>query len=188
MAIFSSGTASTVIMSKTGSGLSRSSCGSYRFGFRLIQDPADAGSFLYGMIATLGKLYEDKAMKRPWSGVTSVAVVLASNLFAGASDLTLHLNGAQTFSRTTVKYQCDSQAKAMGLYPGVFSVEYINGGGNSLAIVPVGADTMVFVNVITGSGARYVAKEFTWWDAAGGAIFSSDSLAGKASSNCHRVQ
>ena len=118
----------------------------------------------------------------------AIAGVLASSVLAGASDLTLHMNGTPTFSRKTVKYQCDSQAAKMGLFPGVFSVEYINGGGNSLAIVPVGADTTIFVNVISGSGARYVAKQFTWWDAAGGATFSSDSLAGKATSNCHRVQ
>ena len=127
-------------------------------------------------------------MKKAWTKVVPAVAVLALHGMVGASDLTLHLNGAQTLTRTTVKYQCDSQGKGMGLNPGVFSVEYINGGGNSLAIVPVGADTLIFVNVIAGSGARYVAKEFTWWDAAGGATFSSDSLAGKATSTCHRVK
>lgn len=118
----------------------------------------------------------------------SIAVVLASSGLAGASDLTLHLNGTATFSRTTVKYQCDANAADLHLFPGVFTVEYINGGGNSLAIVPVGADSMVFVNVVAGSGARYVAKEFTWWESGGGVIFSSNSLAGKATSNCHRAK
>ena len=118
----------------------------------------------------------------------SLAVVLASSALAGASDLTLHLNGTATFSRTTVKYQCDANAAELHLSPGVFTVEYINGGGNSLAIVPVGADSMILANVIAGSGARYVAKEFTWWESGGGVTFSSDSLAGKASSSCHRVK
>jgi membrane-bound inhibitor of C-type lysozyme len=127
-------------------------------------------------------------MTRVWSRAVSGFVVLALSAAAGASDLKLHLNGTQMFSRNAVKYQCDTQGAKMGLPAGTFSVEYINGGGNSLAIVPLKSNSLVFANVVAGSGARYVAKEFTWWDAAGGAIFSSDSLAGKASSNCHRVQ
>jgi membrane-bound inhibitor of C-type lysozyme len=114
--------------------------------------------------------------------------LLCSSALAGASDLTIHLNGSQTISRKTVRYQCDAQGTKMGLPAEVFSVEYINGAGNSLAIVPVSGNSMIFANVISGSGARYAAGEFIWWDAAGrGTTFSSDSLAGKMSSECHRV-
>jgi membrane-bound inhibitor of C-type lysozyme len=117
-----------------------------------------------------------------------IGFALCSNAIAGASDLTIHLNGSQPISRKTVRYQCDAQAGKMGLPVGVFSVEYINGAGNSLAIVPVGGNSMIFANVISGSGARYAAGEFIWWDAAGrGTTFWSDSLAGKMSSSCHRV-
>ncbi len=115
-------------------------------------------------------------------------ISLCSSSLAGASDLTIHLNGSQPISRKAVRYKCDAQAIKMGLPAGVFSVEYINGAGNSLAIVPVGGNSMIFANVISGSGARYAAGEFIWWDAAGrGTTFSSDSLAGKMSSECHRV-
>jgi membrane-bound inhibitor of C-type lysozyme len=117
-----------------------------------------------------------------------VGISLGSSALAVASDLTIHLSGSQTISRKTVRYQCDAQAAKMGLPAGVFSVEYINGAGNSLAIVPVSGNSMIFANVISGSGARYAAGEFIWWDAAGrGTTFSSDSLAGKMSSECHRV-
>ena len=116
------------------------------------------------------------------------AAVLSFSVLAGASDLTIHLNGSQPISRNTVKYQCDAQGAKMGLPAGVFSVEYINGAGNSLAIVPVGGNSLIFANVISGSGARYAAGEYIWWDAAGRVTtFSSDSLAGKMSSECHRV-
>jgi membrane-bound inhibitor of C-type lysozyme len=115
-------------------------------------------------------------------------VSLCSGTLAGASDLTIHLSGSQPISRKTVRYRCDSQGPKMGLPEGIFSVEYINGAGNSLAIVPVSGNSMIFANVISGSGARYAAGEFIWWDAAGrGTTFSSDSLAGKTSSECHRV-
>ncbi len=56
---------------------------------------------------------------------------------AGATDLTIHLNGTQPVSRKTVQYQCDAQGAAMGLPATAFPVEYINGAGNSLAVVPV---------------------------------------------------
>jgi membrane-bound inhibitor of C-type lysozyme len=128
-------------------------------------------------------------MSAMWKKVAIGAAVLASNAAAGASDLTLHLNGSQAISRSTVKFECDAQGVKMGLPAGVFSVEYLNGAGNSLAVVPVGGSSLVFANVISGSGARYAAKEFIWWDAGGrGTTFSSDSIAGKMSSACHRVQ
>jgi membrane-bound inhibitor of C-type lysozyme len=106
---------------------------------------------------------------------------------AGATDVTIHLDGSQPISRNTVKYQCDAQGAKMGLPNGVFSVEYLNGAGNSLAIVPVGGNSLIFANVISGSGARYAAGAYIWWDAQGGVNFSSDSLAGKMSSSCHRM-
>jgi membrane-bound inhibitor of C-type lysozyme len=121
-------------------------------------------------------------------GVLIGASLLACGVSTGASDLTIHLNGSQVISRNTVKYHCDAQGAKMGLPEGVFSVEYLNGAGNSLAVVPVGGSSLIFANVVSGSGARYAAGEFIWWDAAGRVTtFSSDSLAGKMSSECHRV-
>jgi len=117
------------------------------------------------------------------------AGVLSFSALAGASDLTIRLNGSQPISRNTVKYKCDAQGAKMGLPGGVFSVEYINGAGNSLAIVPVGGNSLIFANVVSGSGARYASGEYIWWDAGGrGTTLSSDSLAGKVSSDCRRVQ
>ena len=114
--------------------------------------------------------------------------VLAYGAYAGATDLTIHLNGSQPISRNTVKVQCDAQGVKMGLPAGVFSVEYLNGAGNSLAVVPVGGSSLIFANVMSGSGARYAAREFIWWDAGGrGITFSSDTLAGKMSSTCRRA-
>ncbi len=106
-------------------------------------------------------------MSAMWKRVATGAGVLACSALAGASDLTLHLNGSQPISRNTVKFACDAQGAKMGLPAGVFSVEYLNGAGNSLAVVPVGGSSLVFANVISGSGARYAAREFIWWDAGG---------------------
>ena len=128
-------------------------------------------------------------MRVVWKRVGIGAAVIAWSALAGASDLTIHLSGSQPLSRNTAKYQCDAQRAKMGLPAGIFSVEYINGAGNSLAVVPVGGNSLIFANVVSGSGARYAAGQYIWWDAGGRwTTFSSDSIAGKMSSDCHRVQ
>ena len=119
--------------------------------------------------------------------IASIAVLTCSAT-APATDLTLHLNSNQPVTRQTVQYRCDAQGEAMGLPAGPFSVEYVNGAGNSLAILPVHGASLVFSNVYAGSGARYAALDYIWWDAAGRSTsFSSDSIAGKMRSDCHRV-
>lgn len=108
---------------------------------------------------------------------------------ARASDLTIHLSGDEAVKRSTAKYQCDARGTKMGLPAGVFSVEYLNGAGNHLAVVPVKGNSMIFVTVPSGSGAKYAAENFTWWEAGGrGTTFSSDFPGPKASSSCRTVK
>jgi membrane-bound inhibitor of C-type lysozyme len=103
---------------------------------------------------------------------------------ASATDLTIHLAGEEPVSRKTVQYVCDASGAKLGVPSGRFPVEYINGGGNSLAIVPISGRPLIFANVFSGSGARYTAQQYTWWEAGGNVILSSDSLAGKSQSTC----
>jgi membrane-bound inhibitor of C-type lysozyme len=116
-----------------------------------------------------------------------MVAMLGWSTLAGATDLTIHLSGTQPISRKAVQYQCDGQAAATGLPATAFSVEYINGGGNGLVIVPVHGASLIFTNVTSASGARYAAGQYVWWDAAGSVNFYSDSLAGKSQSACHRI-
>jgi membrane-bound inhibitor of C-type lysozyme len=116
-----------------------------------------------------------------------VAGLVCSAAVAGATDLTIHLKGAQSLTRKTVQYQCDAQGAAMGLPATAFPVEYINGAGNSLVVVPVHEASLIFANVNSGSGARYAAGQYIWWEAGGAVTFYSDSLAGKTQSSCHRA-
>lgn len=105
-----------------------------------------------------------------------------------ASDLTIHLAGSASVTHKVVAYQCDADGTKMGLPAGPFSVEYINGGGNSLAVLPMSGKSLIFANVISGSGARYAAQQYIWWEAAGRSItLSTDSLAGKMQSTCQRA-
>ncbi|MGB6934478.1 MAG: MliC family protein, partial [Acidobacteriaceae bacterium] len=99
------------------------------------------------------------------TSVIAIAILFASAM-ANATDVTLHLKGSQAMSRSTAQYECDAQGAKMGLPSGPFSVEYLNGAGNSLAILPVNGESIVFANIFSGSGARYAAKQYIWWDAA----------------------
>jgi len=104
------------------------------------------------------------------------------------TDLTLSLTGPGAISRHVVEFQCDEHAGALGLPSGSFAVEYVNGAGNGLAVVPVGGRSLIFSNVTSGSGARYAADRYIWWDAGSrGVHLYSDSLAGKAETSCHAL-
>jgi membrane-bound inhibitor of C-type lysozyme len=105
-----------------------------------------------------------------------------------ADDLVIHLAGKSSVTRKVSTYKCDGVGVKMGLPAGLFTVEYINGGGNSLAILPISNKSMIFTNVISASGARYAAQEYIWWEAVGRSItLSSDSLAGKQQTTCQRI-
>ncbi|MEA2538950.1 MAG: hypothetical protein QOH35_316, partial [Acidobacteriaceae bacterium] len=95
-------------------------------------------------------------MRAKW---ITLAALSCSTALAGATDVTIHLNGSQPVSRKTVQYQCDAKAAAIGLPATAFPVEYINGAGNSLAVVPMHGNSLIFANVMSGSGARYAAGQ-----------------------------
>ena len=52
-------------------------------------------------------------MQAKWNLMMLAA--LGCSTLAGATDLTIHLNGTQPLSRKTVQYQCDAKGAAMGL-------------------------------------------------------------------------
>jgi membrane-bound inhibitor of C-type lysozyme len=120
-------------------------------------------------------------------GIAGGIAALGFSTVAAATELTIHLDGSQPISRHTVQYQCNAEGVAMGLPVTSFSVEYIDGAGNSLAIVPIHGMSLIFANMSSASGARYASGPYTWWEAGGAVNFYSDSLAGKMQSSCHRV-
>jgi membrane-bound inhibitor of C-type lysozyme len=129
-------------------------------------------------------------MKSPLKCMIIGAGLVLYALAAKATDLTIHLAGSTPVSRHIVKFQCDSEGVKLGLPANVFPVEYLNGGGNSLAILPIGGRSLIFANVISGSGARYAADRYIWWDAGarGVHLYSDfDSVDGKRQSSCRRV-
>ena len=63
------------------------------------------------------------------------------------------------------------------------TVHYVNSDTQSLALVPVDEDYRVFVNVVSGSGARYVSGQHEWWTKGDDATLS-DTLEDKTLSEC----
>jgi membrane-bound inhibitor of C-type lysozyme len=89
--------------------------------------------------------------------------LLGSVWTLSASDLTIHLPDTLAITRQTVTYQCDATGSTIGVPAGQFKEEYINGGGNSLVVVPILGNSLIFSNVSSGSGARCTAQQYTWW-------------------------
>ena len=119
--------------------------------------------------------------------LVSVALVMMTGP-ASASDLTLHLIGSSAFQSNVVQLRCDAKGVALGLPSGSFSVAYVNGGGNSLVVVPVNGSSLIFASVSSGSGVRYAAGRLIWWDAAGSVTVSTDSTSGKVQSVCKSIR
>jgi membrane-bound inhibitor of C-type lysozyme len=116
----------------------------------------------------------------------SIGVLISGAAPASGSDLTIKLAGSDRIERKTVQFVCDRSAAKLGLPSGPFAVEYINGAGNSLALLPVSAKTLIFVTVPSGSGARYASGPLTWSDGGSrGAFLSSDLLGQHAQTLCH---
>lgn len=67
--------------------------------------------------------------------------------------------------RDVVTYQCDG-------WDAPLTVSYINANPNFLALVPVEGETLIFANVISGSGARYTAGPYEWWTRGNEASFT----------------
>ena len=56
---------------------------------------------------------------------------------------------------TAAQYSCETGAQ--------FPVQYVNAEPIHLALMQIDGQDRIFVNVMSGSGARYVAGEYEWW-------------------------
>jgi membrane-bound inhibitor of C-type lysozyme len=79
-----------------------------------------------------------------YSLLCSAALLIGSVRAVSADDLTIRLAGTDPISRKSVQYQCDGTGVKIGVPAGSFTVEYVNGGGNSLAVVPISGNSLIF--------------------------------------------
>ncbi|WP_289069526.1 MliC family protein [uncultured Aliiroseovarius sp.] len=86
-------------------------------------------------------------------------LALASLAFTGTASaelaLSIPLDLGHAGSVHAQSYSCGEEEQ--------FAVQYVNTNANSLAIVPVDGEDRIFVNVISGSGAKYVSGAHVWW-------------------------
>jgi membrane-bound inhibitor of C-type lysozyme len=119
--------------------------------------------------------------------VRAVLLMLPLLKPAWSTDLTIQLAGNKVITRRTVSYTCDATGAKIGVPATRFSVEYITGSGNSLAVVPIQGISLIFSNISSASGARYMAQQYTWWESDGNATLFMDALAGKQQSICRKA-
>lgn len=74
---------------------------------------------------------------------------------AAHAQLALTLPLSLDATMTAARYECDDGRD--------LAVRYVDAGANSLAIIPLEGEELVFVNVVAASGARYVSGMWEWW-------------------------
>ncbi|WP_163025862.1 MliC family protein [Chachezhania antarctica] len=97
------------------------------------------------------------------------ALVMVASAAPGLAEtsLSLELDLGADSSVTSVAYKCDTL--------GDVQVQYINADANSLALIPIDGEQLIFVNVISGSGARYVSGVYEWWSKGDGARLTNQT-------------
>lgn len=84
-------------------------------------------------------------------------LLLAASPALAAVDLNVGINLSGDVQIVTTAYGCGDGAAPL-------TVKYINAAPNFFAIIPIEAEDVVFVNVISASGAKYVSGEYEWWN------------------------
>ncbi|WP_113910485.1 MliC family protein [Roseovarius dicentrarchi] len=104
----------------------------------------------------------------------AVAAALATGAapaLAGAP-LSLSLQMGQQDSVNAVRYSCTDGTE--------LTVQYVNSGANALAVMRLAGDDLIFVNVISGSGARYVSGAREWWTKGAEATLRNETMGADA--------
>jgi membrane-bound inhibitor of C-type lysozyme len=90
-------------------------------------------------------------------------LTLASPAFADVSiGVGLTIPGDAEIKNTV--YDCGDAGK--------LAVQYLNAAPNFLALIPIKDQTLVFVNTISASGAKYESGQYVWWNKGADATLS----------------
>lgn len=52
------------------------------------------------------------------------------------------------------------------------TVQYLNASPNFLALIPINGETLIFVNTLSASGAKYESGQYIWWNKGADATLS----------------
>lgn len=90
-------------------------------------------------------------------------VTLASPALADVS-IGVGLNVTGDSEIKVTKYDCPNHDP--------LTVQYLNAAPNFLALIPIGGQTLIFVNTVSASGAKYESGQYVWWDKGSDATLS----------------
>jgi membrane-bound inhibitor of C-type lysozyme len=92
------------------------------------------------------------------TGAAAALLLSPTAASAAQTSLQISLDTAGDFERRVLAYDCATEEPLV--------VTYINAAPNFLALVPVAGETepMVFAAVVSGSGVRYAAGQWIWWN------------------------
>lgn len=122
------------------------------------------------------------------AAIAGVVLLTGISVCAAAENLSVRLPGVAV-TRIRASFECGADGVALGLPAGPFTVDYLNAGENHLAVLPLHGQALIFANVISGSGARYAASRYIWWDAgARGVTLYADGVDGHPKAECHPVK
>jgi membrane-bound inhibitor of C-type lysozyme len=85
----------------------------------------------------------------------ALCVLPLSSSANAQSGLSVPLALGRDGSVNAVRYRCGDGTD--------LTVQYINAGANSLAMIPLKGETLIFVSVVSQSGVRYVSGASEWY-------------------------
>lgn len=85
----------------------------------------------------------------------ALSMLLVAPVAQADVSVTIALQMGAGDSMMTQTYSCTDDATV--------SVQYINSGANALAVLQHEGEERIFVNVVSGSGARYASGADVWW-------------------------
>ncbi|WP_035712298.1 MliC family protein [Haematobacter massiliensis] len=92
-----------------------------------------------------------------------------------AGDTTITLPGVSS-TQTKQQYSCANGTTR--------TVQYVNAGPNSLAIMTIDGEPFILVSVVSGSGVRYTGNRYQWFTKGDEAVFSDTLDDSKPSVAC----
>lgn len=86
--------------------------------------------------------------------LTAAFLALVATSAIAATTVTIELPGDAAVDRQAATYRCGNRE---------VEAEYINTGNNSILVLGLGEETVIAVNVIAASGAKYAGQQYVWW-------------------------
>lgn len=108
------------------------------------------------------------------------AALVAATAFAAPAQARPGIDGVRFDAPVTVHYRCDDDKR--------LTARYFNSRDNQIAILRLDGKPLLFVTVLSASGARYAHGQYVWWTKGDDAMlqdFTQGEHAPPIYANCH---